>query len=173
MNVANRDAFIGGILEIERTLNLDGWDVDIEGSSLPVADVVAAARGLAFGREGSWVTSFVPPGGPPVGPYLDAAVQCYRGGLTVAYGQQAYDAPVSLDAALGTIQRAITAGLPERAVGIGMMVGSDSRHWTLDMCEQVLRAAVGRWPGLGSTYLWSEKYTEDDEWARRMAGVFA
>ena len=175
VNLGNRGGFLGGILAMEQNLGLqlDGWDVDVEGTSLPVGDVVAIAKALASGRESTWVTSFVPPGGPPVGPYLEAAVQCHRAGLIVQFGQQLYDAPVSLDAALSALARAVTAGLPASRVLIGMMVGSDSRHWTLDMCEQVARAARAKWPDLGGAYLWSERYTEDDEWARRMAAVLA
>ena len=76
--------------------------------------------------------------------------------------------------ALAALQRAVAAGLPPSRVLLGTMVGSDYKHWTVDMCVQVARAALKRWPDFGGCYLWSEgDQAEDAEWARRMAEAMA
>jgi hypothetical protein len=178
VNLSNRGGFLAGILAMEQQqgLHLDGIDFDLEGSAvLNPADVVAIVKSAAAGREASFVASFAPPGGNPVGPAIAAAVELHRAGFQVQVGQQLYEGPSYIDVgtALGALGRAVSAGLPPECVLLGTMVGSDSRHWTIDVCEQVLRAAVAKWPTFGGAYLWSERYSEDDEWARRMAAVLA
>lgn len=154
---------------------VDGVDWDVEGSSLPVDAVVAASRDLATPRldwtpTAGWVTSFVPPGGPPVATYLEAAKRCQAAGLRVQFGQQLYDAEVPQPLALSALAKAVDVLGPE-SVLVGMMIGPDAKHWTVDECESVARAALSRWPQLGGAYLWESARPGTAEWARRVGAV--
>lgn len=161
---------VDGIRAIEQRFPIDGIDFDVEGGALDVSASVAAARALAAGRESSWVTSFVPPGGPPVAVYLDAAKQCQASGLRVQFGQQLYDAEVSQSAALGATQRAV-AVLGAPSVLVGMMVASDAKHWTVDQCEANMRAITQRWPDIGGSYVWESSRAGTSDWAARVGAV--
>jgi hypothetical protein len=176
VSTSNRGAFLGGYLAAEAQLGNRatgiGWD--LEKAAMVVDDVVAISKALADGRKDRYLIQFSPPGGDPVTPALQAAVALHRAGYRVQFGQQLYEGKVYIteDAAIGALRRAITAGLPPSCVVLGTMVGGDQRHWTIDVCARVLKAALAEWPGFGGAYLWSEgNVAQDDEWARRMAAV--
>jgi hypothetical protein len=176
VSTADRDRFLDDFVSAEKALGrrVGGIDWDLEAAAMVVGDVEAISKVLAGGRKSSYVISFAPPGGDPVAPALEAAVRLYRQGYRVQLGQQLYEGrePITLDAAMGALRRAVKAGLPPSCVLLGTMVGSDLKHWTIDMCVQVLRAALDEWPDLGGAYLWSEgQEAQDAEWARRMAEV--
>ena len=178
VSTSNRGAFLGGFLAAEAQLGsrVTGIDWDLEAAAMVVDDVVAISKALAEGRKDSYLISFAPPGGPPVAPALQAAVALHQAGYRVQVGSQLYEAPsfITEGDALAALQRAVAAGLPPSRVLLGTMVGSDYKHWTVDMCVQVARAALKRWPDFGGCYLWSEgDQAEDAEWARRMAEAMA
>lgn len=170
VDTSNRGAFLQGILAIEKITTLDGIDWDVESGALNVADVVAISKALAEGRADTWLTSFVPPGGPPVALALQAAKACQDAGLKVQCGSQLYDAEVSLSAALGVLaQEVAVLGAP--SVVVGMMIANDAKHWTVDQCEANMRAIVQRWPDIGGAYEWESARVGTAEWARRVGTV--
>lgn len=170
IDTKSRDAFVRGVTALHAQIGLDRIDWDVEASALRADDVVAIAQQL---HDGYGITSTMAPNGSNVGTYLPVAVELHRRGILAGYSQQFYDAPVSLAAASGRIAEAIRAGLPPSLVQVGMMVGPDSRHWTLDVCEANLRAIRGQWPDIGGAMLWSETHAEVAEWATRMTRALA
>jgi len=178
VNTSNRGAFLGGFLAAEAKLGgrVTGIDWDLEAAAMVVDDVVAISRALAEGRKDSYLISFAPPGGDPVGPALLAAVALHKAGYRVQVGQQLYEGNVYIteSAAIGALRRAVDAGLPPSCVLLGCMVGGDARHWTIPMCVQVARAALAQWEDFGGCYVWSEgNQAQDQAWATAMAAVFA
>jgi hypothetical protein len=168
VSTSDRAGFAAAVRSLETgtdAIVLDGIDWDIEASAINVADVVAISKAL---HRPGWLTSFVPSGGPPVAPYLDAAVQCHKAGLTVRFGQQLYDAPVSQSAALGTVRRAVDAGLPPSCVLVGMMIAADPNHWTHQQCVANLAAIQAVYPSVGGAYLWEAGRAGTAAWAKAM-----
>lgn len=171
-----RGAFVQGVDDVHATIGLDRIDWDVEASALDPDDVLGISQTL----HDSWGTCVtMAPNGSNVATYLPVAVELHQRGLLVAYGQQFYDAAVPLGTpdpsktgtAMGRIAQAITAGLPPETIQVGMMVGSDSKYWSMDECETHMAAIVAEWPCIGGAYLWSEKHTEVTEWARRVGAV--
>jgi len=169
VDTKSRDAFVRGVAALHATIGLDRIDWDVESSALVAADVIAISRTL-YGQYG--IMSTMAPNGSNIDQYLPVAVELYRAGVLAAYGQQFYDAPVSLAAAKGRIAEAIGAGLPPSVIQVGMMTGSDSRHWTLDVCAANAAAIRAQWD-IGGAYLWSETHAEVADWAARMVAVLA
>ena len=173
VSTSDRAGFVADVRSIGQAIELDGIDWDIEASALHVADVLVISRAL---HRPGWVTSFVPPGGPPVGPYLEAAVACQRSGIAVQFGQQLFDTPVRLDQAIATVQRAVDAGLPPSSVLIGMMNPPGrvpNGYWDNATCEANMRAIRARWPDIGGAYLWEAGRDGSDEWAAAMGRVLS
>ncbi len=170
VDTRSRETFLGGIAALHSRIGLDRIDWDVEASALRADDVIAISQ-ACHDRWGIYST--MAPNGSNVGTYLPVAVELHKRGLLAAYGQQFYDAPVSLDAAKGRISQAIGAGVPARLIQVGMMVGGDDRHWDMAECEANLRAIRAKWPDIGGAYLWSEQHGEVAEWARRMSAVLA
>ena len=133
INVKNRQAFVDGVMAINAKLPLDGLDWDLEGPSLVKDDVLWIAKELDRLRGPAFAQTMAP-NGSNVSEYLPVAVALQQAGLLDAFGQQYYDAPVSKEAAEGRVNEAIGKGIPENSITIGMMVGSDDRHWTVDEC---------------------------------------
>ena len=171
---------MGGIVGAFHTIEtvapsfpVNGPDWDIEKGGLNVPTAVAVSKELARGRGDEWVTSFVPPGGPPVPVYLDAAVQCQKAGLRVQFGQQLYDTAINLDAVLKQTEIAVRA-LGEESVLLGCMVGTDpAKYSTVAQWETYLRAVVQKWPRIGGAYLWESSRPGTAEWAARLGAVLA
>ena len=158
------------VRRVEQWIPLDGLDWDVEGTTLDVAACVRVSRALAAGRESTWLTSLTPSGGPPVGVYLDAARQCQQAGLLVEFGQQLYDAPVSQAEALAQTQLAV-ATLGPGSVLVGMMIGQDANHWTLDECRANMASIIQRWPSIGGACLWESSRSGTAEWGTAMAAL--
>lgn len=170
VDTRSRDAFVRGVTALHAQIGLDRIDWDVEASALRADDVVAIAQQL---HDGYGIASTMAPNGSNVGTYLPVAVELHRRGILAAYGQQFYDAPVSLAAAQGRIAEALKAGLPPSVVQVGMMVGSDSRHWSLDTCATNMSMIRRMFPGIGGAYLWSETHAEVAEWALRVGSSLA
>ena len=152
---------------------INGPDWDIEKGGLDVATSVAVSKELARGRGDSWVTSFVPPGGPPVPVYLEAARQCQQAGLRVQFGQQLYDTSIDQGAVLKQLGLAVNV-LGEESVLIGCMVGADpAKYSTVAQWETYLRASLAKWPRLGGAYIWESSRPGTAEWATRLGAVLA
>lgn len=167
-------AIVGAFHTIETvapSFPVNGPDWDVEAGGLDVATAVAVSKELARGRGDSWVTSFVPPGGPPVARYLDAARQCQAAGLRVQFGQQLYDTRITLDDVIRQTQLAVDA-LGQESVLVGCMVGTDpSRYSTIDQWVAYIDAVVKKWPKIGGAYLWESSRDGTAEWARRVGQV--
>jgi hypothetical protein len=162
---------VASVRAVETKMPLDGIDFDIEGGALDVNAAVAAAKALAAGREAAWLTTFTPPGGPPVALYLDAAKRCQEAGLKVQFSQQLYDTPIDRAAAIRQTSLAIGA-LGEESVLLGCMVGDDpAKYSTVTQWETYLRDIAARWPAFGGAVLWESSRVGTADWARRMAGV--
>jgi hypothetical protein len=172
---SSASVYVDGIRAARTTVGPDGWDVDVEASGLNVATIVQAAVTLAKDTSARWITSFVPPGGPPVAVFLDAAAQCAAAGLEVQFGQQLYSAgsKITVSQALAQTQLAVSKLGDPRRVLIGMWCGPNVDQWTLAECEQVLAAALQEWPTLGGAYCWTEDGSEVPAWAKAMSGLLA
>jgi hypothetical protein len=168
----NRTAFVAGIDAIDGQLGgqLDGLDWDLEAGAMVRADVVAIGQDLAR-RHPDWGFSFAP-NGSNVSQYLPAAVEYQRLGLLSSYGQQFYDAPVSVSAAGGRIAEAIIAGIPPAKIAVGMMVGSSSVYWTNAQCKANM-TALAREYGVHRAYLWEAARAGTAEWARDMRVIIS
>lgn len=158
---------------------LSGLDWDIEtGASLPVDDVVKITRLLRV-QMGAGFRVTMAPNGSNVDAYLPAAVRLHREGLLGWMGQQFYDAPVTLAQVKGRLREALDAGLPETALGVGMMTtpsgDAASGRWSLDYCAQVMTEVRATWPDIRRTYLWAEDHHYGSgvvaRWVDSMRGI--
>jgi len=165
VDLSNHSTFCNAIVAIHKDIGIDRIDWDIESSALNAADVIAISQQL-HDTIGTMVT--MAPNGSNVGQYLPVGVQLHKRSLLAAWGQQFYDAPVSLTAATGRIRESIAAGIPAEITQVGMMIGNDERHWTLDTCAAHMAAIRAAWPSISGAYLWSETQTDIALWAARM-----
>lgn len=161
INTGARADFLSGIASIRSILQgsagggLDGIDWDIEASSLNQGDVVWISTQLKA-LYGNTFGITMAPNGSNVSQYLPCAVALYQAGALDHYAQQFYDATVTLAQAKGRISEALAAGLPQSVMGVGMMIGSDSRHWTNAQCRTYMADIRATWPGITKCYLWME-----------------
>lgn len=176
VDTSSLDLFVLGVTGLHRKIGLDRVDWDVEASALRADDVIRIAE-----RLHTWykTTSTMTPSGSNVGTYLPVAVEMHKRGILAAYGQQFYDSHVPLGVAnpdetgtaMGRIAQAVQDGLPPSVIQVGMMVGDDSDHWSMDVCESNMAAIKAEWPDIGGAYLWSETHGEVAEWARRIGAV--
>ena len=165
INTGDRSGFVSGIASIVSILEgsagggLDGIDWDIEASSLVKSDVVWISQQLKSVYGSDFAITMAPNGGN-VSTYLPAAVALHNAGVLDHYAQQFYDSPVSLAAAKQRIQQALSAGLPQSVMGVGMMTTSngngDSTHWSLAQCRTYMADIRSTWPGITKCYIWTE-----------------
>ena len=141
---------------------LDGivWDVE---ESFDAAAVLAVSRLVA--ADGGEVV-FCPNGGN-VGDYLPVAVAL--GDLTTAWGQQYYDAPVTLADVLSRVAESVAAGIPSARTTIGMMIADDANHWTLSQCRDVWAGVRAVYPDIAGAFLWEAGRAGGAEWSQAMA----
>jgi hypothetical protein len=174
LQISNRTAFLAGIANIRSALggNLHGLDWDQEiASPFNDADVVwisqqlKATYGAGFGI--TFATTVV--NGTPY--TLNAAVACSRVGALDFYGQQFYDAPVSLSAAVQRINEAIGRGIPQSQLGVGMMVGNSANYWTNAQCRANYAAIRQQFPGIQKAYLWEASRAGTAEWCADMRRI--
>lgn len=172
VNTANRTTFVTNVLAYRKQLGgqLDGTNWDIEASQLNGDDVLAIETALHTAVPG-WQTVLSPNGGN-VDTYLPIAVRLHQAGLLTRYGQQFYDSAVSLSDAEGRIEQAVSAGLPLSKITVGMMIQSDSQHWTLDQCVTNMAALLAKYPELAGAYLWEAGRQFSAEWSAAMAHLF-
>lgn len=167
INVSNRQAVVDGILNINSQITLDGIDWDLEGPSMAAADVVWIAQQLDMARGAHMANTMVPNGGN-VSQYLSVAKNLQDAGLLDEYGQQFYDAVVSKEAALGRIDEAISYGIPENKISIGMMVGDADTYWTVQECIDNVTWIKQQRPNLKGGYLWEASRPGTPEWASQV-----
>lgn len=172
INTGNRTSFVSGIASAYSALsgNLHGIDWDVEASSLSQSDVLWISQQLksTYGDEFAITMA---PNGSNVDQYLPTAVALHNAGALDNYGQQFYDAPVSLSAAKGRISQAIGAGLPESKISVGMMIASDANHWTNAQCRSYYTDIRNTWPGIRKAYLWEAQRSGTSEWIGDMARI--
>lgn len=172
VSTSDRALFLSGIASIRSAMGgvLDGLDWDIEASSMNLSDVVYISTQLKSTYGSNFAITFVPNGGN-VSQYLPAAVACHNAGALDSYGQQFYDAVVSVDAAAGRIQEALNAGIPISKMAVGMMIGSTSNYWTNAQCRANMITLRSRFPGLQRAYLWEAARAGTALWASDMQSV--
>lgn len=172
LNPANRTGFLSGVAAIRSALGggLDGLDWDIEASGLVQSDVVYLSTQLKSLYGSGFAITFVPNGGN-VGTYLPAAVACHAAGALDEYGQQFYDAVVSVGAAAGRIQEALNAGLPISKISVGMMVGSETIYWDNAEARSNMQSLMGQFPGLQRAYLWEASRAGTAQWVTDMRSL--
>lgn len=168
LNVASRQAFVDGVMAINAKVPLDGLDWDAEGPAMTLEDVKWISLELKR-RRGSNFAITMAPNGSNKDEYRAVAVVLHEAGALDMTGQQFYDAEVSYSAANGTIDALVRAGVPESKIGIGMMVDSDARHWTVDECVEAVNYLKSRHPTLRGGYLWEHGRAGTAEWASRVA----
>ena len=167
----NHQLFADNVLAYRDDLGgtVGGLNWDIEANALNGDDVLAISTLLAAAVPG-WETVLCPNGGN-VSTYLPVAVRLQKAGLLSRYGQQFYDASVSLGAAEGRIQEAIDAGIPVEKITVGMMIAPDSQHWTLAQCVTNMAAIKAKWPTIGGAFLWEKDRAQSAEWSAAMAKI--
>jgi len=170
INTGARSTFLDGIASARLGGNLHGIDWDIEASSLNQGDVVWISTQLKS-LYGSEFAITMAPNGSNVGQYLPTAVALHRAGALDNYGQQFYDAPVSLGAAKGRISEAIGAGLPESKISVGMMIGNSANYWTNAQCRSYYTDIRNTWPGIRKAYLWEASRSGTAEWIGDMSRI--
>jgi hypothetical protein len=170
VTIANRQAFVDGVMAINAKVPLDGLDWDLEGPAMNQADVLWIAHELERLRGAAFAETMAP-NGSNVGTYLPIAVALHREGLLDAFGQQYYDAVVSKEAAQGRIEEAIGRGLPEELITIGMMVGSANTYWTVEECVANVAWLKAKHPRLRGGYLWESGREGTTEWASQVGAL--
>jgi hypothetical protein len=185
VNTSSRSTFLSGIASIKAILEgtsgggLDGIDWDIEtGASFPTSDVLYISTQLKslYGQEFAITMA---PNGNNVGAYLPAAVRLHQANALDDYGQQFYDASVSLSSAKRRVSEAINAGLPASKISVGMMTtsdgGGDSRHWSLSQCTSYMTDIKNSY-GVTKCYIWTEdghlSAGTIQTWVNNMRSVF-
>jgi hypothetical protein len=160
-------AFARGYAALAPKYSATGLDVDLEGGALDIASCVAACRACAAVQPG-FLASFVPPGGPPVARYLEAARQVQAAGIPVQFGQQLYDAVVTKTQAIEQTRLAAAVLGPE-SVLVGVMIGSDAKHWDVNEADVMVGAVLEEFPRLGGVYFWQANIPGTDEASARIA----
>lgn len=164
--------FMAGLANIYNSWNgnLDGIDWDIEAHGFTTAQIrdISVACKATYGSGFS--VTFAPTGSK-VAEYLAAAKACQDAGALDNYGQQFYDAPVSLAAAKGRITEAINYGIPVGKISVGMMIGSDANHWTNAQCRSYMADIRASYPGLTKAYLWEAGLSGTAQWVTDMRSV--
>lgn len=170
VNIANRDAFVNGIMAINAKLPLDGLDWDLEGAAMGSADVIYTSARLKALRGPNFAITMAP-NGSNIDQYRAIAVELHKQGLLDMIGQQFYDAVVSPGAARGRIDQLTAAGIPDSKIGVGMMVGSADTYWTVDECLNALRYIKQTHPGIRGGYLWEAGRAGTTDWATRVGAL--
>ena len=172
LNPANRAGFLSGVANIRSQMGgvLDGLDWDIEAAAMNTSDTLYLSQQLKAAYGAGFAITFVPNGGN-VGQYLPAAVACQNAGVLDEYGQQFYDAVVSVGAAAGRIQEAINAGIPVAKISVGMMIANDAQHWTNAQCYSNMQSLMGQFPGLQRAYLWEAARAGTAQWVTDMRAL--
>ena len=170
INVANRTAFVQGVLAVNADVPLDGIDWDLEGQAMGASDVVAVSAALKQQRGANFAVTMAPNGGN-VDQYITVAQALNSAGALDMIGQQFYDATVSVDQADGRINQMIGAGIPENKVSIGMMIANDAQHWTLQQCVTNTQILKSRHPNLRGGYLWESGRAQTAEWVSQVGPI--
>ncbi len=170
VNVSNRQAFVNGVLAINAQITLDGIDWDLEGPGMTPSDIVWIAQQLDAAR-GAHMSNTMVPNGSNVSQYLPVAKALQDAGLLDEYGQQFYDAVVSKEAALSKINEAITYGIPENKISIGMMVGDANTYWTVQECIDNVTWLKQQRPNLKGGYLWEAGRANTSNWASQVGDI--
>jgi len=166
-NVSNREGVIDGLMAINATLPLDGIDWDIEQGDISHDDIVAISLRMKQLRGPDFAITLAP-NGSNLYEYLPIARTLHQAGALSMYGQQFYDAPVSVDAAKRRIAEAIAFGIPESKIGVGMMIADGPRHWTVEQSEANTEALKREFPDLRGGYLWEAGRAGTQDWAERV-----
>jgi hypothetical protein len=165
--------FIDAFARIEDRLGLQlqGLNFDIESASFDASQCLRIAAQLRSDRGAGFRLSWSP-NGSNKSAYLAAARTGLAGGLVDEFGQQFYDAPVSLGAARTEVSKWLAAGLKPSQCCIGMMVGTESIYWTVETCATYMAAFKAEY-GIRSAYLWELSRPGTAEWARRIRSAVA
>lgn len=164
VNIANRQTFVDGIMEINRIIPLDGLDWDLEGAAMDQSDVLWISAELKRLRGSDFAITMAP-NGSNIDEYLPIALALHEAGNLTRIGQQFYDAVVTKEAAMHRIDQAVAAGVPVEKYEIGMMVGSEPIYWTVDTCVDNVNYFKAKYPGIGGGYLWEAKRAGTADWA--------
>lgn len=167
VTVANRSAFIAGVMALNAKTPLDGLDWDLEGTAMNAADIVYISRRLKQLR-GPRFSITLAPNGSNVDEYRTIAVRLQRAHALSMIGQQFYDAVVSKEAARGRVAELVAAGIPPSRIAIGMMVGSTSHYWTVTECAAAVRHIKRTYPNVRGGYLWQSGSPGTAAWVRRV-----
>ena len=172
VNLSNAAAFGNAVIAYGASLgnNLDGICWDIEGVSLDVQQAFNISYALCVASPGFQID--LAPNGSNVGQYLTLAKMLQQENILGYYGQQFYEAPVNLAAVEGRLAESQNNGIPIEKTLIGMMIGNDANHWTLQQCIDIMTAVKKNHPTIGGTYAWEEgrPFTRV-EWPAAMAKV--
>lgn len=150
-------------------LQLQGLNFDIESSSFNATQCLRIAQQLRSERGENFRLSWSP-NGSNKSDYLAAACDGMADGLIDEFGQQFYDAPVSLSAARNEIDKWLTAGLTAEQCCVGMMVGGGSNYWSVETCMTNMLAIKLAY-GIRSAYLWELSRSGTADWASRLRTI--
>ena len=168
VNIANREAFVQGVMKLNEKMPLDGIDWDIEGGTpMAASDVVWISKRLKELRGQNFGITLAP-NGSNIDQYRAIAVQLQANNALDMIGQQFYDAVVSKEAARGRIAQLVGSGIPQSKIGIGMMVGNTDNYWTVDECIEAVRFIKASYPGIRGGYLWEAGRAGTSDWANRL-----
>ncbi|MCW2614848.1 MAG: hypothetical protein JWN08_1842, partial [Frankiales bacterium] len=167
MNIANRQAFLDGVMAINAKIPLDGLDWDIEGAAMGASDVVYLSTTLKSLRGSAFAITMAP-NGSNIDQYRAIAVQLHAKGALDMIGQQFYDAVVSPGAARGRVDQLTAAGIPDTKIGVGMMVGDADVYWTVQECLDAVKYIKATHPNIRGGYLWEIGRAGTADWADRV-----
>lgn len=170
INVANRQAFVNGIMAINSKVPLDGIDWDLEGPSMTQSDVVWISTELKRLRGSDFAVTMAP-NGSNIDQYRTVAVALNNAGALDMIGQQFYDSVVTNSAMMTRLAQLRSAGIPENKIGIGMMVGDADTYWTVDECISAVNTAKSTYPNLRGGYLWEAGRAGTADWANRVGNL--
>lgn len=174
VSMSDATAFVNQFDAIRTDLsgNIDGMDYDMEASGFTTTQAVNIAVGLKNKYGTDFAITMVPNGGN-VDTYLPAAVEMHKAGALDNYGQQFYDSEVSLSAAKGRIDQAISSGLPASKISVGMMnpPGSVTNgYWDNSTCVTNMTAIRDTY-GIHKAYYWWAARTGMADWVNNMASI--
>ncbi len=172
VNTGDRTGTANKIIAAAATVGgIDGIDWDIEtGASFPTAGAIAISAALKANYGANFGVTMAP-NGSNIGAYLPAAVQLQQAGLLTEFGQQFYDAPVTLAQAKFRVGEAINAGIPASKYSVGMMIQAGSgSHWTNAQCLSYM-ADIRATFGVRRAYLWESQRTGTSQWVTDMNAI--
>ena len=164
VSTTNTTNFVNEVMAINATIPIDGLDWDLEASSMVQADVLAISASLrSTTNRGPDFAITMAPNGSNAATYLTIAKALQDAGNLTMYGYQFYDVAITEQQMMDRLSEAVSAGLTQDHIGIGMMADQNASgptaYWDVNTCVSRVQAAHRTYPYLRGGYLWVDQLT--------------